>query len=66
MQEFNYTIKYIKGKSNVVADALSRKNNVIELKSTDLIRKLLFCTTVKMKWWNAKWTWKGYKTDERI
>ena len=48
MQEFNYEIKYIKGKTNIVADALSRKGKSEQNKSVDTIRKLLVMTKVNV------------------
>ncbi len=47
MHEFNYSIQYIEGKSNIVADALSRKNKETHLKSADVIRKLMSLTKGK-------------------
>ncbi len=44
----SYSINYIKGKSSIVADAISRKNKKAHHKSTELIRKLLSITKVKI------------------
>ncbi len=48
MQEFDYEIKYVKGKSNVVPDAFSRKQNKPAHTSIDIIRKLLVLTKVSV------------------
>ncbi len=48
MQEFNYEIKYVKGKSNVVSDAFSRKQNRPVHTSSDIIRKILVLAKVSV------------------
>ena len=48
MPEFDYKIKYVKGKSNVVPDAFSRKRNKPVHTSVDIIRKLLVLTKVSV------------------
>ena len=48
MQEFNYEIKYVKGKSNIVGDAFSRKPNVAVHISINAITKLLILTKVSV------------------
>ena len=64
MQEFDYDIKYIKGKSNVVADALSRKEKSDETKSVDTIRKLFSITKVTVSQETLKSLESGYEKDE--
>lgn len=48
MQEFDYDVTYIKGKSNVAADALSRQYKEVHRKSTDCIKKLMAVTAVRI------------------
>ncbi len=48
MREFNYQIKYLKGKSNIVSDAFSRKPKKSVHTSSDIIRKLLVLTKVSV------------------
>ena len=48
MQELDYEIFYIKGNSNIVADALSREYNEFHKKSAEFIRQLKHITTVKI------------------
>lgn len=49
MQEFNFATKYIKGKTNHVSHALSRKHNPVHKLSSDAIRKLFNVATVTIK-----------------
>ena len=48
MQEFDYTLKYIKGKSNIVADAYFRKDKEVHMTSSNVVRKLMHLTTIKV------------------
>ena len=48
MQEFDYELSYIKGKENVVADALSRKHKEVHQPSASILKKLLNITTLKL------------------
>ena len=48
MQEFDYTLKYIEGKSNIVADALSRKNKEVHMTRSNVVRQLMQLTTIKV------------------
>ena len=48
MQEIDYEISYIKRKSNIVADALSRQYNESHKKSTEFSRQLKHITTANI------------------
>ena len=48
MQEFDYEIQYIKGKTNILADSLSRKPKEVYRKSTEFIKTLMALTTVEL------------------
>ena len=41
MQEFNCTLKYIKGNSNIFADALSRENKEAHTTRVNVVRQLM-------------------------
>ncbi len=64
MQEFNYSINYIEGKSEIVADALSRKNKTAHQKSTEMFRTLLCIPKVKISDEATNKLKAGYKNDE--
>ena len=48
MQEIDYNMDYIKGKSNIVADALSQQYNETHHQSTELIKKLMTLTKTQL------------------
>ena len=48
MKEFDYTLKYIKGKSNIFADSLSRRNKEFHMTSSNVVRQMMHLTTIKV------------------
>ena len=48
MQEFDYILKCIKGKSNIVADALYRKDKEVHMTSSNVVRQLMNLITIKL------------------
>ena len=47
MQEFEYTSKYIKGKSSIVADDFSRKSKEVHMTSSIVVRQLMRLRTIQ-------------------